>query len=694
MSGPKTWRLLEKRIEEDQSLDFARVLPFQYATGIRRWHPLRGYPDLDTVADSLKEYLRTEAGSFERLVLVTHSMGGLVAQCCITRMLADGNGPELARIRRVVMLACPNEGSELQMSLRRGVLGPGHPQESALRPLNTRVADIRRTIVRDVLHATAVRDRTCPIAFSVYAGDSDRVVSAVSARSMFPDAAALPGDHFTILKTTTPEHRTFTTVRRLLHESAAGSGQARGAHRVDGSANPSAHSGGTLPWTAADAVAGGAVQAVPEPPAAAQPEAEHPAEPPPQAEPPDRSAVRGVHPRGPVLPHHGELRRRFEEFADVMRRQIDDESSRDKAADPILMPVRWSVTERHPGDHPVNVWGGSGGVLPSLETGTSDTLADLFASIPTGRMVVLGKGGAGKTVLVRELARRLLNDRADSAVPVLFRLPSWNPDQTTLRDWMVARLAEDYPPLGEKIGDSQPVRSVAVSLVDGQHVLPILDGLDEVAPPLRAIALRRINEALRSGDRLVLTSRPTEYAEAVGAGRGLALAAVVELHDLTPDDLRAYLPRTTRPMDPRQPGRTKWDRVLRQFDELGATGTPVLGEVLTTPLMASLARAVYSETHADPAELLDTEVFPDSGAVTDHLLDAYVDVKYDDPLPAPADSGRPRWRPDDARRWLGFLAVMMSAQEADELAWWKPRQWRSMRLFNWPANGLMILTGI
>ncbi|MFG3657087.1 esterase/lipase family protein [Streptomyces sp. NPDC047706] len=215
-SGPKVWRPLEQLIANDEELGFVETLQFQYATGVKRLHPLRVFPSIDTVADSLKEFLATEAGDFERLMLVTHSQGGLVGQRHLARMLADGAGQELVRIKRVVMLACPNNGSELLLSLRRNILGLGHPQEKDLRPLNREVSATLRTILRDVVHATAVSDRTCPIDFRVYAGESDRVVPAASAQSVFPDTAALPGDHSTILKADSADHRTFTTLRRLI----------------------------------------------------------------------------------------------------------------------------------------------------------------------------------------------------------------------------------------------------------------------------------------------------------------------------------------------------------------------------------------------------------------------------------------------------------------------------------------------
>ncbi|MEU3603773.1 FG-GAP-like repeat-containing protein [Streptomyces sp. NPDC006798] len=216
MSGPKAWEPLRRLIAADRGLGFVRPLMFEYATGLQTVHPLRVFPSIDTVADSLKEYLATEAGSFDQLLLVTHSQGGLVAQRYLARMLNDGRGRELARIQRLIMLACPSNGSELMLSLRRRTLGLRNPQEKDLRPLNDRVSETLRTVMRDVVHATEVTDRTCPIPVSVYAGESDGVVPRASAQSVFPDSSALPGDHSGILRADSPRHRTFTALRRHL----------------------------------------------------------------------------------------------------------------------------------------------------------------------------------------------------------------------------------------------------------------------------------------------------------------------------------------------------------------------------------------------------------------------------------------------------------------------------------------------
>ncbi|MEU1125535.1 hypothetical protein ABZ371_18705 [Streptomyces sp. NPDC005899] len=215
-SKPAMWDPLTELIAADPGLDFVQPLPFSYSTGLKRISPTRTFPSFDTAADSLKEYLDTEGEPFSRLMLVAHSQGGLIVQRYLTRMLTGGRGRELARIRRIVLLACPTSGSEIFLSLRRSVLGSRHPQERQLRPLDGTVNDTVRQVMSDVVHARAVTDRTCPIPFSVYAGESDNIVPAPSAQHAFPDARALPGDHSTIARPTSPEHRTYTTLRRLM----------------------------------------------------------------------------------------------------------------------------------------------------------------------------------------------------------------------------------------------------------------------------------------------------------------------------------------------------------------------------------------------------------------------------------------------------------------------------------------------
>ncbi|MEU9167383.1 alpha/beta fold hydrolase [Streptomyces sp. NPDC048420] len=201
-SSSETWRDLNAQLsgmpEIARGFD---LLLFDYATPRASFNPLRKIPTLDTVAESLRSYLDSQPISHQRLVFVTHSQGGLVVQRYLSRMLAEGRGWELARIRRVVMFACPNNGSELLLLVRRSLRGGiVNIQERELRPLQASVQEAQRRVVTGIVHAQYVSSDRCPIPFMSYAGESDNVVSHSSAVSVFPEAAVLPGDHFSIIK--------------------------------------------------------------------------------------------------------------------------------------------------------------------------------------------------------------------------------------------------------------------------------------------------------------------------------------------------------------------------------------------------------------------------------------------------------------------------------------------------------------
>jgi hypothetical protein len=147
---------------------------------------------------------------------VTHSQGGLIVQRFLSWMLLEGRGRDLAWIRLIVMLACPNEGSEYLRSIR-AVAGFGrHPQAKALRVLDTDVGEARRIVLRQIINAPVLDERNCRIPFYVYSGDSDNVVSRESAQSVFPRNGVLPGDHFSILNPDAPGNLTLPVLKRHL----------------------------------------------------------------------------------------------------------------------------------------------------------------------------------------------------------------------------------------------------------------------------------------------------------------------------------------------------------------------------------------------------------------------------------------------------------------------------------------------
>jgi hypothetical protein len=215
-SSPATWDKLTARLTTDPDLAGLRVHAFGYESPkLPRWSMSQTrIPDYNDIAQSLPAYIAAHTPGDAPLVVVTHSQGGLILQRFLVWMLAEGRARELARIRSIVMLACPNEGSEYLASIRATTGLDRNPQAAQLEVLDREVGDARRIVLRQIVHATTLDDRQCPIAVYVYAGRTDNIVTRQSAQSAFPTAAVLPGDHFTIHNPDAPGNLTHSTLKR------------------------------------------------------------------------------------------------------------------------------------------------------------------------------------------------------------------------------------------------------------------------------------------------------------------------------------------------------------------------------------------------------------------------------------------------------------------------------------------------
>ncbi|GAA2807610.1 hypothetical protein GCM10010441_35450 [Kitasatospora paracochleata] len=388
----------------------------------------------------------------------------------------------------------------------------------------------------------------------------------------------------------------------------------------------------------------------------------------------DGSGAEAIAPPPPALTGrspfqvHGVLEEAAGELAREIRRRWRREEDQRQVRDPFQLPVRWRPAPADLVDRWDNVQRlGPGAVAEPLDlSGDLPDVARVYRRIPSGRLVILGRAGAGKSMLAVRLVLDLLESGC-SQIPVIFGLGAWDPTATSLPDWLVGQLLRDHPHLAGRTPGG--TRSLAEALIHGDAVLPVLDGFDEIAEGLRAAALRELDT---TSTALVLTSRREEFADAVRAtGTPLVWAAGIELGDITPDDLAHYLPRTARSGNGQG-----WDPVLAAAREPGhAAGTRV-AEALSTPLMVALARVLYADgTGPDPDELLDPVRFPDTRSLEEHLLAGFVPALYRSRAPERATSGRPpkAWSAEQAGRWLGYLAHGLATPEADrhDLAWWQ-----------------------
>ncbi|MFI5866184.1 alpha/beta fold hydrolase [Streptomyces sp. NPDC051546] len=222
-SSPTTWTPLQQEMSKIPAVsDEYDFLFFEYATRPVTWNPLRRMPDLDTIAESLRGFIGDLTAGYERVALVTHSQGGLVAQRYLSRMLLAGRGRDLAKIRRLVMFACPNNGSDLFLLTRRGMIPmTRNNQERELKPLQTSVLETQRRVIDGIVRAPELADNSCPIPIVAYAGESDNVVVPSSAAGFFPETGVLPGDHFSVIKPSGPGSRIVHALRKELAQALA-----------------------------------------------------------------------------------------------------------------------------------------------------------------------------------------------------------------------------------------------------------------------------------------------------------------------------------------------------------------------------------------------------------------------------------------------------------------------------------------
>ncbi|HEY3262945.1 MAG TPA: hypothetical protein VGJ95_22195 [Pseudonocardiaceae bacterium] len=282
-------------------------------------------------------------------------------------------------------------------------------------------------------------------------------------------------------------------------------------------------------------------------------------------------------------------------------------------------------------------------------TGLREQLYDRLESDRV-RVVVLGGPGAGKTAAMLLLLIDVLEHRPEGSqdpVPVWLTLGGWNPSTSSLQDWAAVTLTRDYPGLAApEHGGS----GAAAQLLRTRRVALFLDGLDEMPPAVQGKALQVIDRDA-AGLRIVLTSRPQEYADAIAAGR-LYGATVIDLQPVGVDQAEAFL--LAEQLGNR---RDAWRRVTAH---VRSHPDSVAARTLTTPLALSLGRDTYAT--GDPANLLDTGAYPTPDTLLQHLLARSLTLAYPDSA-----------QREHATRWLSWIAQHMGTNR--DLRWWDIPGW-------------------
>ncbi|MFD2093125.1 NACHT domain-containing protein [Blastococcus deserti] len=362
-------------------------------------------------------------------------------------------------------------------------------------------------------------------------------------------------------------------------------------------------------------------------------------------------------------------------LAVAVRQQWEEAAAERQLTSPAPIPVRWLPSEGV-------ITGPVGAALDGVRAGAAfqplpglaavaeenlgvggglEQLHALYGGLASGRLIVGGGPGSGKTGAAVLLLLRALRHRRDVAnadsqvpVPVIFTPHGWKSD-LSIPEWLAGRLTESYGFLAHPGG-----RAEAKELIADGRVSLILDGFDEVAEDVRP----KLLEALSGTPlRMVVLTRMDEMVSAA-QGHRLMDAAAVQLDRISGCAAADYLERAS--VSTSLPD--GWGVLLVRLRQ-ESDGT--LARCLSTPLALTLVRDAYrsGDDVRDLMRLADESGRPE--IVEDHLLARLVKVVYT----SRAGQAPSRYTPEQASRTLEFVA--WHASDTRDFAWWHVLYWTS-----------------
>jgi hypothetical protein len=259
-----------------------------------------------------------------------------------------------------------------------------------------------------------------------------------------------------------------------------------------------------------------------------------------------------------------------------------------------------------------------------------------------GELLILGAPGAGKTTMLLELTRDLIRrarNNEQHPIPVVLNLSTWATKRLPLGMWLAEELNQRYD-VPKKLAHEWATKNA---------VLPLLDGLDEVAAEHREACVEAINEFRTAYGfvPLAVCSRITDYAALTSK---LRLQGAIVIQPLTKVQVDDYLKRVGRPLAA--------VRAALHDD-------PALWELMESPLLLSIVALAYKDITVAKLRASAT-----SQARRQQLFNDYITAMF----ARPGRSSSGLYHQSHTERTLKWLAARMVEQQQTVLyiEWLQP----------------------
>ena len=247
------------------------------------------------------------------------------------------------------------------------------------------------------------------------------------------------------------------------------------------------------------------------------------------------------------------------------------------------------------------------------------------------RLLILGAPGSGKTTTLLELAKELVKRAqgdTEEPIPVLLNLSSWKDDKQSIANWMIDNLKLVYG-LRKDIGQQ---------FLSQGALLPLLDGLDELAPSRQSLCVEKLNDFLEAEGALhplVVSSRTKEYQF---YKENLALNGSIIIQLLNREQIQDFILRTE--------GKGFWDYIENDEQIL---------DIAKAPLFLNILVISYSEISFHKWQQLES-----SEQRISYLFEAYITKMF------ARQNNKPSKNQDKANKWLGWLGSRLIQENETE----------------------------